>query len=118
MKKLKHEHKILFWTPRILVIIFILFLSLFSFDVFGEGYGFWESVVALFMHLLPALVLAGILWVAWKWELYGGIIFLLMGVIFTLFFDTYETFIGFLILSVPLFLIGILFIWNSKVKKN
>ena len=45
----------LFWTPRILCIVFALFLSLFSLDVFGEGYGFWETLLALLIHLVPGL---------------------------------------------------------------
>ncbi len=33
----------LFWSPRVLTILFALFLSLFALDVFGEGYGFWAT---------------------------------------------------------------------------
>ena len=29
----------LFWSPRVLTILFALFLSLFALDVFEEGYG-------------------------------------------------------------------------------
>jgi len=36
-----------YWLPRLLSIAFILFLSLFSLDVFGEGYGFWNTLLAL-----------------------------------------------------------------------
>ena len=36
----------LFWAPRILCILFAVFVSLFALDVFGEGYGFWETILA------------------------------------------------------------------------
>jgi len=112
---MKKGNKILKWLPRILGILFICFISLFSFDVFGE-YGFPIVLVALFMHLIPSLVLAGILAVAWKWEKIGGILFLILGIVFTLFFHTYEDLIVFLIVSLPVFLIGILFLINSRRK--
>ncbi|MGQ0603506.1 MAG: DUF7670 domain-containing protein [Anaerolineales bacterium] len=45
--------KLLFWIPRILTILFAGFVSLFALDVFVEGYGFWETLLALLMHLIP-----------------------------------------------------------------
>jgi hypothetical protein len=53
--------QLLFWSPRVLTPIFAVFLSLFALDVFEEGYGFWDTVVALFMHLIPSLDPAGML---------------------------------------------------------
>jgi len=40
----------IYWTPRILSIVFVLFLALFSLDVFDGNYGFWGTLLALFMH--------------------------------------------------------------------
>jgi len=56
----------LYWAPRILTICFILFLSLFSLDIFGNGYTFWETIVGLFMHNIPVLILLGIY--LWNWR--------------------------------------------------
>ena len=53
--------KILFWTPRILGILVAIFISLFALDVFGEGYGFWETLAALAMHLIPTSIVLIIL---------------------------------------------------------
>jgi peptidoglycan/LPS O-acetylase OafA/YrhL len=72
--------KFVFWTPRILVIVFALFLGMFSFDVFEEGYTFWGTVFAFFMHNLPSLILLAFLLMSWKHELVGAIIFGLLGV--------------------------------------
>ena len=30
--------RVLYWTPRVLGILFALFISIFALDVFGEGY--------------------------------------------------------------------------------
>jgi hypothetical protein len=42
---------ILYWAPRLLGILFSLFVSIFALDVFGQGYGFWEP-------LLPCLCIS------------------------------------------------------------
>jgi hypothetical protein len=39
--------RILLWTPRVLSLLFALFVSLFALDVFGQGYGFWQTTLAL-----------------------------------------------------------------------
>lgn len=63
--------RLLFWSPRIVALLFAAFLSLFALDVFGAGYGFWETLIALAMHLLPVgVLLVGILF-AWRWEWVG-----------------------------------------------
>lgn len=52
---------LLFWTPRILCLLFAVFLSLFALDVFTEGYGFWKSILALLIHLIPTWIVLVIL---------------------------------------------------------
>jgi hypothetical protein len=49
------------WMPRVLSILFIIFLSIFSFDVFGQGSGFWKALAALLVNNVPSLALIVIL---------------------------------------------------------
>lgn len=70
------QRRFLHWTPRILAILFIAFLSLFSLDVFGVGYSSWETVVAFTMHNLPSLVLIAFVAAAWRWPWVGSLGFL------------------------------------------
>ncbi|MDD4901360.1 MAG: hypothetical protein PHS62_04670 [Patescibacteria group bacterium] len=72
----------LYWMPRILSILFIAFLVLMSLDVFGSGLDFWQTIMALFIHNLPALILLAILIVSWKYEIVGGIVFILAGLLY------------------------------------
>ncbi len=65
----------LFWTPRALSILFIAFLSLFALDVFDERLGFWQTLLALAMHLIPCFVLIGALLLAWRWEWIGAALY-------------------------------------------
>ena len=53
----KNISKSLYWTPRILSIVFIFFLALMSLDIFEGNYGFWGTIVGLFMHNIPAMIL-------------------------------------------------------------
>jgi len=64
-----------FWFPRIAGILFVVFISLFSLDVFETGQGFWETAAALFMHLLIPIALAAGVALAWRWEWVGAVIF-------------------------------------------
>ena len=61
-------NKILYWSPRILGILVAILVSLFALDVFGEGYNFWEMIVALVMHLIPTFLILIALAVSWCWE--------------------------------------------------
>ncbi len=70
-----NKARIIVWLPRISGIGFVLFLSLFATDVFGEYFGA-ELFVAFFMHLIPSFVLAAIVAIAWRYELFGAIAFL------------------------------------------
>ena len=68
--------RFLFWSPRVLTILLAMFVSLFALDVFSEGHGIGETLVALFMHLLPTFAIVIALLIAWRYEWVGGILFL------------------------------------------
>ena len=69
----------LFWAPRALSILLILFISMFALDVFGENLGFWRTFVALSMHLVPSCILVVALALAWKWEWVGAAAYAALG---------------------------------------
>jgi hypothetical protein len=62
----------IYWTPRIVSIIFILFITLFSLDVFDSSYGFWSTVLAFLIHNIPSILLLVVLVITWKYEIVGG----------------------------------------------
>ena len=123
----KKINKFVYWTPRILSILFLLFLVMFSLDVFDMKLGFWGTIVGLFMHNIPALILLVVLLISWKYEIVGGIVFILAGLLYSGMImsnqiEWYRLF-GSLVISGPAFLIGILFLigWFKKkegVKSN
>jgi hypothetical protein len=107
----------LFWTPRLITILFIAFISLFALDVFSEGYGFWETIVALTMHLLPSIVLTIILILAWKWEWIGGVLYLIAGFVLWVKTEPSSGLAWFLLVGMP-FLLGVLFTLGWITKKD
>lgn len=124
---MKTSVKIVHWVPRILCILAILFISMFALDSFSPGRTLWQNVGALLMHLVPSFVLIALLIVAWKWELTGGIIFIVLGavaspLIYSLNFQRNHSagasFMTILIVTLPFIFIGILFIVSHYLKKR
>ena len=123
----KKVGKWLYWTPRILAIAYILFLALFSFDVFGNGYGFWLTLAGFLIHNIPSFFLTIILVISWRYEIVGGIAFILAGLLYTVLvlvkaFSTSppQWFMVFwpVPIACPAFLVGILFLINWFRKKK
>lgn len=101
--------KVLFWAPRILAILYILFIGIFSLNSEGTG---------IIIELLPAVLLIVILIFTWRKPLSGGIIFLILGILFTLFFDTTRTVLTFFLISFPPILIGVLLLLSKILKRQ
>jgi len=123
----KKTNKFIYWTPRILSIIFICFLALFSLDVISPGLSFWQIAVGLFMHNIPVFILLAVLLISWKHEIVGGIVFILAGLLYSalsiirmIMSNPVEWYMLFWSLQIagPAFFIGILFIINWRRKKH
>ena len=73
--------KLIHWLPRVLGILFALFISLFALDAFGEGIPFIdrEVVIGFLIHLLPTYIVIAIFLSAWMWEWVGGTLFIFAG---------------------------------------
>jgi hypothetical protein len=107
----------LLWTPRIAGILFVLFISLFALDVFDAAnhYSPWETTVALFMHLIPSIVLAIIIVLAWKWEWVGAIAFIGWAIFYVITFRGFDWIAYALIAGIPV-AVGVLFLagWINR----
>jgi len=109
---------LLYWPPRAICILFACFISLFALDVFGEGYSFWETVLAFLMHQIPTALVALVLMIAWRWEWVGGILFVVLGLFYIVnFWGRFPLSVYFTIAG-PLFLIAYLFFVNWWYKEE
>lgn len=109
--------KLLHWAARILGILMTFFVSLFALDVFAEGYGFWESILAFLVHLFPFTFIAALAVIlGWKWPWLGGLLFILFGLVFLIIMRVVNWTAALLLAGVPI-LIGALFLldwWISR----
>lgn len=124
---MKTSTKVLYWTPRILCILAILFISLFALDSFDSDQTVWEHIKAFLIHLTPSFILTAILVVAWKWELIGGIIIAVVGIAFTPFIFSHNYQMNHslwmstgivLFITFPFILVGVLFILSNFLRRK
>ncbi len=123
---MKKQYKILYWTPRVICILAILFVSLFALDAFDSNLTIWQQIGGFLIHLVPSFILLGLLLVAWKYEYVGGIILVILGLIFSFIvfrmnFRMNHSFwmsIGIIAaITLPFVIAGVLFmIHHSKIK--
>jgi hypothetical protein len=111
--------RFLVWAPRILGILFTLFVAAFALDVFNNPDIFSQTLFAFIAHLIPALILIILLMAAWRWDWLGAILFVGYGALYLLQSQAeFPLSIYLLMAGVP-FLIGILFLvsWIWKARK-
>lgn len=126
MKNEKHRGNFIYWTPRILSILFACFLALFSLDIFDSEVGFKDIAIGLLMHNIPTIVLLFITLVAWKYELVGTVAFALAGLAYAVLVFSgadelwYTRILWVVNISGPAFLIaGLYYIgWRRKKDKG
>lgn len=112
--------KIILWFSRILAILAILFIMMFSIDVFGGDDSITRQILAFLKHNIPAFTLIIALIVSWRYEIAGGAIFLLLSIVWGRFWGSFSGNSGSLILIVPFLIVGILLIlhWILIIRKR
>lgn len=130
LKKLmqsKMKTAIMHWLPRCVVILSILFVSIFAFDTFSSNINIWQQLIEFFIHLIPSYILLIALIIAWKFELIGGVIFILISLGFAPFIFNHNYHMNhsisislgiIMMINFPFFLAGILFLLDHQNKKK
>ncbi len=115
---------VLYWAPRVLAMAFIAFLGIFALDVFSEGRGAAETAVALAMHLIPNVVLAACLALAWRREWIGTVLFAAAGAAYVAWAMARDVpplatrLLWCATIAGPAFLIAVLFWFNWRVRRR
>ncbi|MDG1730639.1 MAG: hypothetical protein P8K68_01570 [Algibacter sp.] len=124
---MKISRRVLHWMPRIICIIGILFISMFSLDALNSELTIWQQILGLLMHLIPSFVLIILLLLSWKRELIGGIFFMIIGLglspfVFMHNFKMNQSIwisLGVIsIITIPFAIVGLLFIISHYSKKR
>jgi type VI protein secretion system component VasK len=100
---------------------------MFALDSFGPNLTLWQQLGAFIIHLVPSFILLAILLIAWKWELIGGILLTVMGLLATpwIYHLNYHrtqsvstSLLILLIITFPFVLTGILFIVSYYARRK
>jgi len=107
----------LHWTPRVLGILFALFISLFALDAFEGPGGAGQKLAAFAMHLVPTAMVVAALLVAWRWEGIGALLFIGLGTYYLASSWGHSRWDAYLAIAGPLLLAGLLFLlsWLRRV---
>ncbi len=110
---------VLYWTPRIVSLLFVGFLSLFALDVFTDPVE-PMMLVGFLIHLLPTFALLAISAVAWRYPLVGALGFLGFTVwyVWATAFDV--PFPWYMIIAGPTLILAVLyyFSWRQERRKT
>ena len=115
------------WVPRLLCVSAILFVSMFAMDSFAPGLSVWEQLRDFLIHLIPSYILILALWLAWKKEKWGGILFVAIGLITSIpifllnYHRTGSIWMGLfivLVINIPFMMVGALFIISDYLKRK
>ena len=117
LKLAKYLHKTAIGILLIVSVFWFVFALLSGSADYGGGI---KGVIMNSPNALPWLLLFAFVYVAWKWELVGGALILIMGLCTILAFDTFESPIAFLVISLPLIVLGSFLItsWYLTKKKK
>jgi hypothetical protein len=118
--KVKEKGKIPRCIARILGILFICFITLFSLDVFDGTSPIWYQILGFLIHSIPSIILLAVLLLAWKYETIGGVLYIIAGFGLLLLYviSAIKEFHFYLIIwaieiASPAFIIGIIFLVSA-----
>ena len=125
VNRMKKAGRIWYWAPRLLSILFICFLTLFSLDVFEPGLSAGEIALGLLMHNIPSIIMIVLLIIAWRIEIVGTVVFIGAGLLYIGLvvnnvihseLPWYLAITWSLNIAGPAFIIGVLFLISWKRK--
>jgi hypothetical protein len=104
-------------VPRFLAGCYALFIALFALDVLSAGTDFWTTLGAFAIHLIPAGFLVGVLMIAWRSDLLGGLLYLALGAAYVLATGGRMEPSTYVLITGALFLLGALFLVSWGVRR-
>lgn len=106
--------RLLWWAPRVLSLLFAAFISLFALDVFGAGYGLWETLLALAIHLIPTALLLLVAALAWRWEWAGALAYLGMAAWYVVSTGGRQDWVSYVVIVGSLLLLAVLYLLSWR----
>ena len=101
----------LLWTPRVLGVAIALFLAVFALDSFERGVS-RDALPDFALHLVPALLAATAVALAWRWPWLGGMVFVSLAGAYALIASGHPDWLP--VIAGPLLVVGLLFFWSWR----
>jgi hypothetical protein len=102
--------RLLFWSPRVLGVLFAAFVSLFALDVLGFGLSLGDTIRAFLIHLVPTYIVVIVLVIAWRREWIGAALFAALAILYVAWGWGLFHWSAYALISGPLLLLAILFL--------
>jgi hypothetical protein len=102
---------------RVLMVAFILFLTMFSLDVFSTEGTLLEKLGGFVMHSIPSFVLVAVLLVSWRSPLLSGLLAVAIAAAYTV-VTWIRGVAQFATLILPLVAVGVLFVASHFVNRK
>lgn len=106
------------WIPRALMILFTVYLTMFSFDVFELEGTLLAKLGGFVMHSIPSIVLAAFVAITWKAPLIVGIVDLVLALAYTVLVWSRGNPQWALGLALPLAVVGALFVMSHFLDRK
>jgi hypothetical protein len=106
---------LLIWGPRLLGVALSGFLALFALDAF-DGRPILEVLPGFAIHLIPAVLVAVVVAIAWRFPWVGAVLFAGLAVAYAASMPSRPDWI--LVISGPLLLTGVLFALGGRFAKH
>ena len=104
------------WAPRFMGIGLAVMLALFGADVLTGDHGILGTVVALAMHLIPSLLVLGLVLVGWRHEGIAAMAFVVLAVFYAT--TLAERLAWIVLVAGPLVLVSALFFYSWWAKTH
>ena len=111
-----YVRKSLFWLPRVLGIAFAGFLGVLALDVFNMPLDPAAKAAALFIHVVPPVILLITLALVWHREWVGAVLFPVLALTHLVATWGRLDLTGHLVVELPLLLIGGLFLTCASTR--
>ena len=112
------KRRLLFWSPRVLGILFAAFISLFALDVFGFGLSLADTIRAFLIHLVPTYIIVIVLVIACRREWVGAALFAALAILYVAWGWGLFHWTAYAVIAGPLLLLAILFLLNWLHRKE
>ncbi|MCU0105158.1 hypothetical protein N7603_05760 [Acholeplasma vituli] len=117
---MKHVRRTMKWIPRIVTLLLIIFICLFSFDVFTGNDPWYKMILGFIIHCLPVMFLLLVWFISIYKPWVGATIYSVFGLLFFLWMaieQSPQSYAKALYFGIPFVVVSILYLLDYKARQ-